>query len=258
MEVKSFKYLFFLFVLLLAACREVTLVDNQRQSDAAKIVALLGDEGIDAAAMESDPSFRGKYRVTIPSDRYAAAMSSITRHGYPKNETQTFAELTESSALTPASREVEAIKADRAVAVEIEQVLSSFNGIEAPSVLVRHHQCKRSELSTVVVIGDVTKDFTDTQRAELLRVVTQAVPGIVSDNVSLVLTQRAIVETQKSEKESTKSVSSTSALLGAFGIVGMLGILIGALLVLLGSKNRRVREPTASVRSSKVERPKTS
>jgi type III secretory pathway lipoprotein EscJ len=248
--------------LFLVGCREVALVDNQLQSDAAKIVALLAEETIDQAVVESDPSFRGKYRVTVPSESYAKAMQVITRHGYPKNETQSFAELTESSALNPASREVEAIKADRALSVEIEQVLGSFSGIEAPAVLVRHHQCKRGEVSTMVVLGDVGKVFDEGRKAELLRVVSQAVPGILVDNISLVLTPRdqgSSPDTAKTDNSNPKNVSSTSALLGAFGIVGVLGMLIGALLVLLGSKNKRVREPTSSgARSSKLERPKTS
>lgn len=136
---------------LLAGCSSAPVADDVQQREANQIVAVLGKHKIQANLVKAR-SGKGKYSVLVKESDFPRAAEVLSRLGLPAEKKPSFQDLTGSNGIIPPSREVEALRLDRAVASELEELLRARSDVASASVLVRMHSREANERPTVTVV----------------------------------------------------------------------------------------------------------
>lgn len=174
-------------VMLLAGCSGAPVARELNQYQANEIVALLSANGISAVA-DKESGGRGKYTVTVKSASYGQAVTLMMQNGLPSDPKLSFADLVEPQGFLPNSREVESLRLDRALAVEIEEMLMAHASIANAKTVVRYHLVKGIEQPGVSVIVKRRRDAT-VDAAQLSEIVRKVLPGILPENISLMVAE---------------------------------------------------------------------
>jgi type III secretory pathway lipoprotein EscJ len=165
----------------LSGCDFKSVADDVTQREANEIVAVLGKSDISSDTVKQRGA-KGRYAVVVNSSDFAAAAATLTRLGLPAEKRPGFDELTSGNGIIPPSHEVEALRLDRALAVELEELFLSRGDLSQISVIVRSHSCRSGERPMVTVLaqrlGEAQVDATS-----LREVARRAVPGISPDDV---------------------------------------------------------------------------
>lgn len=173
--------------LCMGGCGSTPVADDVSQREANEIVALLRDRGI-ASSLTKGRGSKARYTVAVGNDRFADAAGILSRLGLPSDKKPSFQELTAPSGIIPASREVEALRLDRAAAAELEELLKTGADIAGVSVLVRLHSLEGKGAPTATVV--IQKRPGGAVNVQELRDITaRAVPGIRPDDVLVSLTE---------------------------------------------------------------------
>jgi type III secretion protein J len=169
------------FALVLAGCSSTPVADDVNQREANEIVAVLGKNKIQASLVKGRGS-RARYSVVVQESDFANAAAVLSRLGLPADKKPSFQDLTAGNGIIPPSREVEALRLDRAISSELEDIFRARSDIASASVLVRMHSREASERPTVTVVVQSAADGSlDT--AEVREIARRAVPGIQNDDV---------------------------------------------------------------------------
>jgi type III secretory pathway lipoprotein EscJ len=169
----------------LAACSSTPIAQDIAQSQANEIVALLADNGISAVAHKSGGG-QGRYTVEVAAEHYTAAVSLLHRHGLPGEVKRSFADMVAPQGLIPNSREMEALRLDRALGVELEETLLNYPGVVAARVIVRSSFLK--EGATPGVSAVIQHRAESPVNAEALSaVISRAVPGVAPERILVAL-----------------------------------------------------------------------
>lgn len=180
----------------LSACGDSSVADGLAQRDANEIVAALRARGIEAST-EKERGAKGRYTVSVSSDRFGEAAAALTDLGLPADQKLSFGELVAPSGILPSSREVEALRLDRASAAEIEALLSQHPGVASAGVIVRMRAAQPGESSAVspavspavsVVVQKRAGDNLD--ESAVREIVTRAVPGIRPEGIVLMIAEQ--------------------------------------------------------------------
>jgi type III secretory pathway lipoprotein EscJ len=168
-------------VSLLAGCSSAPVADDVQQREANQIVAVLGKHKIQAHLVKAR-SGRGKYSVLVEERDFPRAAEVLTRLGLPAEKKPSFQDLTGSNGIIPPSREVEALRLDRAVASELEELLRARSDVATASVLLRMHSREGNERPTVTVViqrsGPAGLDI-----SAVREIARRAVSGIQNEDV---------------------------------------------------------------------------
>lgn len=171
-----------LLLLVFAGCGKTTLVDNTSQKRAMQIVVALYKHGL-SATTSRETGGQDRYRVEIDENHYAQALAAIERDGLLDDPAPSFEELTASSSFFPASREVEALRMDYALAVEMKRVLEEMPGIERAQVLVRKRFGSKEEtIPSVSILLRTTPEAIVDEHA-VRDLAHRSVPGLADDRV---------------------------------------------------------------------------
>jgi type III secretory pathway lipoprotein EscJ len=183
---------FFIVILCLAlcGCNTVTLRDDLTQDQAGEIVAELVSRGI-SAVVEKETGGRGKYRVEVRRSSYSEGMALLHELGLPSAPRSSFGEMVAQRGLMPDSREVEALRIDRALAAELEETLQNHPGISQARVVVRLNSAS-SELFGGSASGGVSGIVRVRQGSVVLEedvksLLAQGLPGISADQIKVQL-----------------------------------------------------------------------
>jgi type III secretory pathway lipoprotein EscJ len=134
----SKQYFLLLFVLCLIAfssCSREDIARDLSQSDALEIVAVLSDENIPAKVIKNHGSSKLKYQVSVSSSDYAKAASVLHSRQLPRvNELD---ELLAQSAIMPNSSNLETLRTDRALSLQLEEHLRNLPGVKNSQAIVR-------------------------------------------------------------------------------------------------------------------------
>jgi len=95
--------------LFMSGCGTTPVADDVSQREANEIVALLSERGIPATLVKGRGS-KSRYTVSVGTAKFAEAAAILSRLGLPSDKKASFQELTASSGIIPASREVEAFE----------------------------------------------------------------------------------------------------------------------------------------------------
>lgn len=175
--------IFFLVALLilLSGCDAVDVADEISQSQANQIVAVLNEHGI-ASQATKESGGRGRYTVSVRKGYYAQAVTILNEKGLPGEPEPSFAETIASRGLLPNSREIESLRVDRALAIEIEEMLRTHPQIASVKAVVRLNFLKESaEPGVSVVLQE--RNGEKIAPEEVVEIVMRAVPGVKAERI---------------------------------------------------------------------------
>lgn len=196
-------------LVLLSGCGKKTLVENTTQKRAMQIVVALYRQGVAANAIRESGG-QGKYRVEVEDHDYARALATIDRGGLLDEPAPTFEELTASSSFFPPSREVEALRLDHALALEVKGLLEQLGGVEHAEVVVRKRFGSRNETPpSVSVVLRVQQGAAMSEQA-IIDVVLRSVPGLEPERIFITTEQAPDVQSGSSVHGATHTDGSLS------------------------------------------------
>lgn len=176
-------------VALATGCGSSPVADDLGQREANKIVAVLGEHGIQAH-VEKGRGSKGRYSVQVASGDFGGAVALLTKLGLPAERGASFHDLMAPSGILPPSQDVENLRMDRAIASEVEELLLGHGAVSTVSVIVRSHAIPFSAEPSVSIVAQVKKG--SVFDAESLRdAVSRAVPGVKPSAVSFSITEQA-------------------------------------------------------------------
>lgn len=119
--------------LALTGCQGKGVANDLNQREANEVVSVLADAGI-TSDIARERGGRGKYSVEVPASDFTRAVQVLHERGLPAERQPSFTELVSSGGILPASREAEALKLDRAIAGQVEDLLKSHPAVSRVSV----------------------------------------------------------------------------------------------------------------------------
>ena len=173
--------LLLVFLLVLGACNTIPVAQDIDQRQAHEIVAALNSQGISAVATRGSGS-RALFTVEVKRDQYSQAIAIMNDRALPSDRPESFGEMIAQHGIVPNSREVEAIRLDHALAVEIQEALIRNPGVSSASVIVRQNFLKDSAEPKVSVVVQ-GKPGQSVDSAEVTQLVAHSVPGIQADHI---------------------------------------------------------------------------
>ena len=169
--------------LCLTACSRRAVVEDVSQGEANRIVALLNGFGIHSLA-EKGSRGRASYRVEVKQSDYTQAVSLLASHEMPGEQRLSFGELIEQKGLVPNSREVEALRLDHAMAVELEDALENHPSVVRARVVIRSHAVSKDVSPGASVVIQRYADR-EVEESSIQRLVMSSVPGLSEENISI-------------------------------------------------------------------------
>ncbi len=162
-------------------CGSTPVADDLAQRDANEIIAVLQERGISGHVSKGRGS-GARYSVHVGSSSFAEAATILNRLGLPPEKKPTFEEMTAASGIIPSSREVEALRLDRALAAQVEDLLKARSDIASASVVVQQHALggRGKPAVSVIVQRRVGGPLQD---AEVRDIITHSVVGVSADDV---------------------------------------------------------------------------
>jgi type III secretory pathway lipoprotein EscJ len=164
------------------------VADDLGQREANKVVAVLGEHGIQAQVEKARGS-KGRYSVRVPSGDFGGAVALLTKLGLPAERGASFADLMAPSGILPPSQDVEDLRMDRAIASEVEELLLGHGAVVSASVIVRSHAAPRGTEPSVSIVGQVKKGAVFEQD-KLRETVSRAVPGVKPSAISFAVSEQ--------------------------------------------------------------------
>lgn len=178
------------FLLVLSACSLEPVAQDVNQKQANEIVSLLNKEGISSFATKGRGG-RGMYAVSVKQSAYHQSVSILTEHNLPRDPAPTFDELISQRGFIPNSREVEALRLDRAFAVEIEETLENYPSVTSAKVIVRSQLVKDGQQPTVAVILQAKEELPPDEFS-VRRMISGVVPGVQPEQIILKILPAAL------------------------------------------------------------------
>lgn len=166
---------------LFASCNESRLVQGVTQRQAIEIVALLHGNEV-RAQIEKEKGGRALFAVDVDSDDYLRAMSLIKKNNLPSEATLSFRELVSQRSLLHNSRDIEALRLDRALAVEVEEALMALPLVRSAKVIVRKKFSEFEDEQGISVVV-TARNVEELNKEELVTIVLQAIPGIKKEQI---------------------------------------------------------------------------
>lgn len=169
------------FILLVVGCNTAPVADDVAQREANEIVAVLSRHDISARLIKTRGG-KGRYSVVVSESDFGNAAEVLNQLGLPTEKKPTFQELTALSSIIPPSREVEALRLDRAIASELEDLFRVRNDLGYVSVLVRMHSKGTGERPAVTAVIQ-KREAKTIDVSELKEVIRRSVPGIEREDI---------------------------------------------------------------------------
>lgn len=180
----------------LSGCSTDPVAEDLSQMQATKIVATLSQAGIPAQAGHESGA-KGRYAVSVKHQWYNEAVNIIHERGLSKPEEMSFAESIAARGFLPNSREIEALRIDRAQAAEIEELIRVLPPVQQVRVIVRRASVSEGGSPAVTVVVE-TKESSTIAPPDLQPIVLKAIPGVLPENVSIsIVSGQAVLPVNK-------------------------------------------------------------
>ncbi len=209
----AFRAQFLRVVLLLAvlasisSCSGSPIAQDISQVQANEIVAVLNASGISAMA-QRETGGKGKYTVEVRRADYSQAVTILNERKLPGEARATFAELVMPSGLLPNSREMDSLRLDRALATELEDLLSTHADVFKVRAVVRVHFLRDGfEPGVSLVIQE--RVGRGIAQKEIMDIVSRIVPGIKPEQIVLALHPASVEQTGGFSAEGAQNVAGT-------------------------------------------------
>lgn len=172
---------------LTVGCGSTPVADDVAQREANEIVAVLSKNNIQAQLVKGRGA-KGRYSVVVQEGDFPTAAEVLSRLGLPADKRPSFQELTGGNGIIPPSREVEALRLDKAIASELEDIFRARSDVASASVLVRMHSREANERPTVTVVVQ-SSGASPLDVAEIREISRRSIPGIQVDDVYVSVAQ---------------------------------------------------------------------
>lgn len=207
--------LLFAAAVLLAACGAEPIARDLDQRRAMEIVAILNSNGIVARAVR-ETGARGQYNVEVRPNYYAEAVNLLYQENLLREQKISLRELVGQQGLMPPSRDIEVLRIDMALALELEGLLESDPRISHARVMVRQRSTRKEQDAAVTVMLQTLEAIPS---EEIVQVVRQVIPGLEHQQV-LVLAQPS---TRRGERGLSKGVVNQKGVVQKIPLVPFLG-----------------------------------
>ncbi|MEZ4754322.1 MAG: hypothetical protein R3A13_08450 [Bdellovibrionota bacterium] len=181
---KLLKILMLLFLTTLIACDTVPIAEELDQTQAREVVAELSKFGVSAVAEKSSGG-RSSYEVLVRGGQYHQAVQILEERSLPRDRQVSFYELVEPKGLLPNSREMEALRLDHALAVELEEVIRNYPGVNSAQVILRLNFQVKDQAPAASILLKVDKN-SSIKYQEISRIIKRTIPGIAVEDVEIV------------------------------------------------------------------------
>lgn len=169
------------------------------EPDANRVVVALDQAGIDAAK-EPDPQAEGKFRVTVPRDDAARALTTMRDEELPRAKPRGLLDAADRGQLVP-SQAAEHAQLVAGLAGELERTLAGVDGVLAARVhlnlpqrdALRDGPPAKSSASVLVEHRGTTPPLAP---ESIQRLVSGGAPGLAPNDVAVVFVPRAARPTQ--------------------------------------------------------------
>jgi type III secretory pathway lipoprotein EscJ len=173
--------LLLIILLCFSSCRAVSIADNVDQNQANQIVALLNSRGISSYARK-DSGGKDSYSVEVDQAYYAQAKTMLVEKDLPKKAQVNLSELMAPQGLLPNSREIEAIRIDQALALQVESILLAHPAVAHAKAVVRNSSVEsEGNKGASVVIQKLSSS--NLASADVLKIVHRVLPDISEQNI---------------------------------------------------------------------------
>lgn len=169
--------------LFLGGCSRSPVADDVGQKEANEIVSILRERGIEST-VEKVKGARGRYSVQVASKDFGESVSILASLGLPEEKKASFSDLVAQSGILPSSREVEALRLDRASAAELEELLKGLPGVASASVVVRSHGLDSGVTPAVSAVVQ-THPGKSLSSEEVRTLLARTVPGLKGEEIVL-------------------------------------------------------------------------
>ena len=206
--------LLFACLCLLTGCSSQNVAEGISQEQATEIVSLFAEAGI-AGKVQKLSGAQSGYVVTVRSDQYTQAVVLLHAHNLPRREEPSFSESIAQKGFLPSSRDIEALRLDRARAAELEEALRVVPAVREIRAIVRTGQATVPSVSLVIKHDEgATLD-----QPAIVNMVMKAVPGVPAESVQITL-----VQTFDRTIKGVKGVKNEAGILVPLPMVPFLGV----------------------------------
>ncbi|NMC62723.1 MAG: hypothetical protein GYA55_06085 [SAR324 cluster bacterium] len=177
----SLKICFFLSCALLLACQGEQIGSGLDQAQANHMVAVLNAHGI-ASVSKKEGGGKGNFAVWVDRSDRGEAAALIDEKGLLQRGEASLEDLLSNQGLLPGSRDIDQLKLDRALAVQLEKLLMNLPGVYSARVVVRQNFLPEGAKPSVSVVleGDFRKGLS---KEELITLARQVLPGIETEQI---------------------------------------------------------------------------
>jgi type III secretory pathway lipoprotein EscJ len=202
-------------LVLLAGCSRSTVVENLSQKQAQEIAAVLLAYGIDASVTKSGRGSSPVFSVEIDDRFYAKSLAVLHDKRLPRDEHASFDDIINQGGFLPPSREIEALKTDRAVALETQELIEALPGVASSRVAVRQQSAPSLAALSLSIVVQVKKG-SSLSVDQIRELASRSAPWISPDKISI------MVEPEQSSIAEPLSPQSLLAASSAFSLVPFL------------------------------------
>lgn len=233
---KTIRLIGICFLMLFVGCEERDVASGLDQVEANKIVAELHREGINATA-NSETGGRGKFTVSVDEVLYQKAVAILDAKGLPDRDAAALRNLMTPSGLLPASRQIEAMRLDYTLSLQLATLLRSNSGIRDAKVVARLHSLAPDEKPSISI--SLSQEKNDAlPDAEVEKLVRQIFTGIEPGQFAITRSNAPVISSPLKgiiytvfgvrifEEEYSRFVT---LFLSALFCFGLLGIVVGYL-----------------------------
>jgi len=169
--------------------KEITQNINAKQS--AQIIVALNHVGIQSERVLTSSGRKTEYKVLVSNNDYARALEILTEYELPKKESKEFETLINDSSYL--SSDLNSIKVNRALSLELERLLMEFPGVISANVLVRtsgnsasiFNESSEQTSSVVIKYFSSQPSKMPFNEGQILKIIEKALPGIKKEDVAL-------------------------------------------------------------------------
>lgn len=206
------KFFFIIVIILFFSCNSENLLHDLSQKQAIEIVSLLNANKIEAAVEKG----RGQnsFIVKVSSSSYHEAMSLLKKNDLPKEEQISYRELISKRSLLHNSRDIDAIRLDRALAIEIEETLMGISSVKDAKVIVRKKFIDDNETEGIAVVLNIYAN-TPFKIESVKEIIKNVVPGITAERTSITV-NKVLPDVVISDKGNTSNNEPNAQKLSPF------------------------------------------
>ena len=144
MRVSIFTCYCFLLIML-TGCEFRELIRGLDERESLEVVFALQKAGISCERQVESSSRNRSYSILVSQEGYDEAVAVVNEYGFPRKSSEDLLELIKDSPLLPPNKDLNQLKADRALSIQAEQLMEVLPGVVSVRVYVRHPPEMRSD-----------------------------------------------------------------------------------------------------------------